>query len=322
MTVDQLYVFYKRNFKVYAIYQTLGIYKFKDIILKKTPLNVLKILMKVGVLAIDFFVFRNVRLPYIEVSITTRCSLKCKDCYYYIPSLTENEQISMTFEEFKPYIDNLLINVKALQTLSLQGGEPLLNKDLPKMLSYVLANKKIKEVHITTNGTIVPSDETMEILSRFRKKGAIRLSNYSQNKALLPRLKIEEILSKVKKYDVIVVNQKFETSWVKVSPINNFNRPQKTLEQYFLACGLPCVHIMGPNLYVCPRAAVYTVKGIYPIQSVSSQTTGRQESISLSKPVSKSELINFYSNKYFYACNFCAILEDNNKERIITAIQL
>jgi hypothetical protein len=47
----------------------------------------------------------------------------------------------------------------------------LLSKDLPKILTYVLANKKIKEVHITTNDTIVPPDETMEILSLFHKKG-------------------------------------------------------------------------------------------------------------------------------------------------------
>lgn len=49
------------------------------------------------------------------------------------------------------------------------GGEPFLNKDLEKYIEYVAQtyDKKIGRINITTNGTVLPEQDTLDVLRRY-----------------------------------------------------------------------------------------------------------------------------------------------------------
>ncbi len=88
---------------------------------------------------------RNLRL-----SVTDRCNLRCQYCmpeaeYVWLP-----RKDLLTFEEI-----GRLVNVftdLGVGKLRLTGGEPLLRKDLPVLVSLLTQNADIKDLAITTNG--------------------------------------------------------------------------------------------------------------------------------------------------------------------------
>src|SRR2546427_8397127 len=87
---------------------------------------------------------RNLRL-----SVTDRCNLRCAYCmpeeeYAWLP-----RGDILTFEEIAR-----LVNVFAdlgVDKVRLTGGEPLLRKDLPRLVAMIAAEPRIRDLAITTN---------------------------------------------------------------------------------------------------------------------------------------------------------------------------
>lgn len=73
-------------------------------------------------------------------------------------------------------MSNLLKCIDYIEELHILGGEPFLNVDLNRMLNWLIGIKRIKNITIVTNGTIVPSQEIMEILQD--KRCEVFISNY------------------------------------------------------------------------------------------------------------------------------------------------
>ncbi len=91
---------------------------------------------------------RNLRL-----SVTDRCNLRCRYCmpeeeYVWLP----REDI-LTFEEIA-----FLVGVFAdlgVDKVRLTGGEPLLRKDLHRLVRMLAGNPRIHDLAITTNGVLL-----------------------------------------------------------------------------------------------------------------------------------------------------------------------
>ena len=83
----------------------------------------------------------------LHIEPTTRCNLRCGMC---LSPLWGRKGMEMSFPNFKKIIDQFPL----LVTINLQGiGEPLLNKDIFKMIEYCKSKKMI--VLFTTNGTLI-----------------------------------------------------------------------------------------------------------------------------------------------------------------------
>lgn len=254
----------------------------------------------------------KVYIPHIEYAITTRCTLKCKDCTNYIPTIENEKQHTTDINEFKETLDNLLCGVDKICSFCLLGGEPLMNKDFNKILEYSLTQKKIHEVYVITNGTIDFNEELINICKKNSKKINICISNYTANKKLETKLKTEIIINKLKKENINIIFQE-NFMWHEVNPIKFQNRTkEENIDYYINKCFNPCVSIMNKELSSCPRASVMSLKGIikqeYP------------EAILLNKPVTKQQIKDFYNNFYYNACNYCSI--DSETKLIAPAIQI
>jgi cyclic pyranopterin phosphate synthase len=91
---------------------------------------------------------RNLRL-----SVTDRCNLRCSYCmpepeYVWLP----REDI-LRFEEIERLVDVFLD--LGVDKLRLTGGEPLLRRNLPALLSRLAARSGIRDLAMTTNGVLL-----------------------------------------------------------------------------------------------------------------------------------------------------------------------
>jgi len=93
-------------------------------------------------------VLRNLR-----ISVTDRCNLRCGYCmpeaeYVWLP----REQI-LHFEEIARLVD--VFTALGVDKVRLTGGEPLLRRDLPRLVRSLAARAAIRDLAITTNGVLL-----------------------------------------------------------------------------------------------------------------------------------------------------------------------
>jgi GTP 3',8-cyclase len=92
-------------------------------------------------------------LKSLRLSVTDRCNLRCQYCmpeehYVWLP----REDV-LTFEEMAVlagYFADL-----GVDKVRLTGGEPLLRRDLPRLVRRLLQDRRITEIAMTTNGILL-----------------------------------------------------------------------------------------------------------------------------------------------------------------------
>ena len=310
----------KRYFERNALVQIRGIYGY---LTKKIPFYLNDEIKAFYTLKekIDFFFFNKVNIPQIEFTLTTKCTLKCKNCINYIPLLEQDEHIKMDFEEFKEYLDNLCASVNKIYNLLLIGGETLLVKDLHKYLEYTAKKKQIKNVWIVTNGTLLMNDDLINTIKKYKKKTVIWLSNYSANEELKDVLKHEKLIEQIKQTKSgFVFNESFKWDYNNENIID-YKRTEKENIEYFQRCFEPCVAVFQDKLFPCPKAGVFYLKKLYQF----AETSGGGEFVSLKNPDHrklKKQIIEFYYKDQYKACNWCSRLQDCKKPKVIPALQI
>lgn len=90
-------------------------------------------------------------LPYAVVRLGTGCNAKCLFCN--VPAESYNLPATVSAEEIKKEIADLCKKQKNLK-ISLSGGEPTINKDLPEIISFA-KRKGIQTVEIQTNAILL-----------------------------------------------------------------------------------------------------------------------------------------------------------------------
>jgi MoaA/NifB/PqqE/SkfB family radical SAM enzyme len=94
----------------------------------------------------------------VQIEPTIRCNFDCLMCDSGIKN--RNEKKDMDFEDFKQIIDQLTY----LKEINLTGfGEPLLNRDIFKMVSY--AKSKKMRVYFATNAVLIDKKCTENIIA-------------------------------------------------------------------------------------------------------------------------------------------------------------
>jgi cyclic pyranopterin phosphate synthase len=91
---------------------------------------------------------RNLRL-----SVTDRCNLRCSYCmpeeeYAWLP-----RSDILSFEELARVVD--AFSRLGVHKLRLTGGEPLLRRDLPRLVGLLRENERLDSVAMTTNGILL-----------------------------------------------------------------------------------------------------------------------------------------------------------------------
>ncbi len=96
----------------------------------------------------------NRNITYLRISVTDRCNLRCRYCMPEEGIALKDHRDILSFEEI---IDVVNTGVKlGINKIRLTGGEPLVRKDVSKLIAMIKATEGIDDIGLTTNGTLLP----------------------------------------------------------------------------------------------------------------------------------------------------------------------
>ncbi len=92
----------------------------------------------------------------VRVSVTDRCNFRCQYCMPAegLPWLERSEVL--TFEEIARLV--ALLASMGVRDVRLTGGEPLVRRDLPRLVAMLAAIEDVHELALTTNGYLLERD--------------------------------------------------------------------------------------------------------------------------------------------------------------------
>jgi cyclic pyranopterin phosphate synthase len=92
-------------------------------------------------------------LRSLRISVTDRCNLRCQYCmpepeYVWLP-----RESLLTFEEIAELTDAFVD--EGVNRVRITGGEPLLRRDLPRLIESLAARPALEDLALTTNGILL-----------------------------------------------------------------------------------------------------------------------------------------------------------------------
>lgn len=244
---------------------------------------------------------------YLEIPITTMCSLKCKNCsnlipYYKKPCDYDINIILKSIKEFLKCINNIVY-------IRILGGEPFLSKNLYRTIRALVNSNKVQRVEIVTNGSIVPSDKRVINILKNRKV-IVSISEYP----FVNYNKLVELLNK-NNINYKIDKMKF---WNNYGNTKKRNKSEKELIKQFKKCNHICKSLINGQFHLCPRSSHATDLGIIK-NNEDDYLNLLDKSLSLSEK--KAKLNKLLKKKYIIACDYCDYATKKGK-RIPVAEQL
>jgi len=181
----------------------------------------------------------NLFIHSVDLIITERCSLKCKDCsnlmqYYDNPKDCDTKEILYS-------IDKLFESVDEIGEVRVIGGEPFMNKEWNVIVKRLIAEPKLHRVVIYTNGTIIPKNMPKS------DKIFVFITDYGELSGnidtLVSRLNVPYHVSKA-------------GGWTACSDIEWHDRtPEENTQMFKNCCVRNLITLSNRRLYRCPFAA-------------------------------------------------------------------
>ena len=241
-------------------------------------------------------------LHSVDIVISEKCSLNCKDCsnlmqYYTNAQNINYEMIVNDFEKLSSKMDHIF-------EVRLIGGEPFMNKDIYKIIDFFIDNKKITNLVVYTNATIPLKAELMKKFST--PKLVFSITDYG--KLSKNTQKVIDVL----KTENIPHRSMPPNNWTDSAVIKDQKRSEESMIDIFdKCCGKNLFTIMYGKLYRCPFVSNAERLHAIPLDN--------KNGVSLDAPVD--DIIKYTNDiKYIPACNFCNGRSHDAPE-IIPAIQ-
>jgi cyclic pyranopterin phosphate synthase len=92
-------------------------------------------------------------LQNLRLSVTDRCNLRCQYCMPEADYLWLPREDILQFEEIERLVDQFLL--LGVDKVRLTGGEPLLRRDLPDLVTRLAAKPAIRDFAMTTNAVLL-----------------------------------------------------------------------------------------------------------------------------------------------------------------------
>lgn len=96
----------------------------------------------------------NRNITYLRISVTDRCNFRCEYCMPAEGVVWKNRNEILSYREI---LDVVKVGTYfGIKKIRLTGGEPLVRKDLPKLVKMLSGLPEIEEIGMTTNGVFLP----------------------------------------------------------------------------------------------------------------------------------------------------------------------
>ena len=240
------------------------------------------------------------KVKSLDVVLTERCSLKCVDCsnlmqYYQKPIGAEVEVLVESLEHF-------FVTVDYVSEIRLIGGEPLVSKNVERVLDTIYAYSNFDKIVLYTNGTVIPKES---ILKKFQDPRVwVKISDYGPVSR-----KAQLLADTCKSLNINCIHEQV-TEWEDVGRILNRDR---TLDQNKVVFGNCCVNdtltLLHGHLYACPFSAHTDNLGV--LKNAEADKVDMLDLESL-----KDRIQSIYRDKdVLVACNLC-----NGRDHIVAKV--
>lgn len=241
-------------------------------------------------------------LPSVQFAITTRCTLRCRDCSAMIPRFASPEMThcEMSLVQFRQNLDALLAAVDHVRSFLILGGEPLMHRELAHMVAYAASQEKIGLVDVVTNCTILPGEDLLNALQSYRHKAFMGLSNYSRSKDASALVKRDAIIRLLKERDIKHSLDTGTGKWLRYS-LEKCDINEEALKSVFANCQWHhCLYVLGDELGVSPRSLVGQKLGAFSLGDGDKISLGAEAGIDIRK-----KLLDFFEKDTLDACRYC-----------------
>ncbi|WP_165078572.1 MULTISPECIES: radical SAM protein [unclassified Desulfovibrio] len=248
----------------------------------------------------NFYIRRQINLPQLQFAVTTRCTLRCKNCNAYSPRFGHGTpHVELAPEDFARDLRALEGAVNSVRRFMLLGGEPLAYGRFAEILALAAASPLFRVVEVVTNGTLPPSEAVLRVAAAHRDKIYFHVSNYAVNPALLPRLRHEELFACLKER-AIPHQMARDVAWSAEPPMSpTAADPEPTRKNFGLCWMKRTLEAKNGRIAVCPKAS-----SAYELGMVPAAAPG--EVVDLRGPSDVWEqFAEFYSRPYFEVCRHC-----------------
>ena len=198
-------------------------------------------------------------LPNVEMDVTSRCTLNCKECSHLIPYHRKSGNYrDYDIGELVENVDLLLPLIDECLRFRVIGGEPLMHKRLDVLLHKLVGETKIRHIQIATNGTIVPREELLGAMRH--PKISVFVTDYG---AYAPQK--DEVVRALQEGGVHVRLSEPMPKWRSIGGFEHRGYTEAQMARLFQACNLlDCKSLHGGKLYLCPRAFHSSALGVTP----------------------------------------------------------
>ena len=231
---------------------------FNEIKEEKSKLKKVKKVVLIPYRIIKVLFWLELIIPYIEIVLTTFCTLKCKWCsalieYYKTPK-------HYTLEDNMESIQKLVDSSDSIRFLKLLWWEPLCYPYLYDFIKFLNVQNKIQKIVITTNGTMTIKDQQLINILKNNHKFYFSISNYwsiSRNYYnLIKQLEDNNINYTVMKTDYNRIDY-----W----DLNKRNRTKKQLRKQYHICTRKLRSLLNGKLFQCYRCSHATNLKLVPL---------------------------------------------------------
>lgn len=254
----------------------------------------------------------------VHIAITTYCSLNCKNCNMFINHYKQKQRRYIDFEEFKENFEALFQSVDYCCKITILGGEPLLNNELPHMLEWLYDryHEKIGQLIVVTNGTIFPKEELTCVLQKTGTR--LSISDYTASVSYADKIEKLEVLLQENQ---IPFENTSERMW------KNFYFPREeqgarfdSVREHMLCCNPVFRGLNDKRFYYCHIVWSAVQAGL--LKEAASDYIDLEEICSKSdrKRLLEHDL-GFVENEYVSLCKFCGGCGNDNQSIIQAGLQ-
>lgn len=235
----------------------------------------------------------KIYLPYCVLCITTKCSLRCKNCAAFITRY--NPQQDYSLEYVRKNFGLILEAIDGIQELELMGGEPLLHNEFDAILQWCIKQKKIHAIKIVTNGTVMPKESTWQIMKHNKVK--LVIDNYGKLSRAL-----ESIVTYAREHGVRYEEQNLQI-WYQIEPVVKKNMSEEDLKKIYHNCNFrTCIGMTNGRFYHCNVAGHMNTVGLLTDQESDYIELENKEWI---KEELREAIRKLMAIDYIKACDYC-----------------
>ncbi|NLN86261.1 MAG: radical SAM protein [Syntrophomonadaceae bacterium] len=195
-------------------------------------------------------------LVRVEMSITARCTLRCRDCCNLIPCYEKPSDLDTT--RLLQDIDDFLGNVDRVCRFVVMGGEPFLHPGLAAIMIHLIKHPQVDIVHLFINATIMPAGEVLALVGH--PKVYLTISKYPRGLSRRDKELQEALKQRGARYIVT------ENNWRDMGGFDpGLDDSPQELKERFASCSINiCHNIIDGAYHLCARSGHGQRLGQFP----------------------------------------------------------